>query len=86
MTDEYNIIYLPLDIFRHLSLFCYLRTFINLTMCSKKLRQLYHENTVWASFISRDFHTYQYHPNYDVERYKQCMRRKILITLKIQRN
>lgn len=65
----------PLDIFRHLALFCDIKTFLDLTICSKKLRQLYFENLIWSKFIKRDFDTYKYHPTYDLERYIKCTRR-----------
>jgi hypothetical protein len=67
---------LPLDIFIYLSLFCDIKTFLNLTMCSKKLIQLIYENTIWSTLIKRDFSGYKSHPNYNIERYKKCMRRK----------
>ena len=69
---------LCLDNYRHLSLFLDVRTFLNLTTCSKNLRKLYRENIIWESFIRRDFSKYLHHPSYTLERYIKCKKRTYL--------
>ena len=65
-----------MDEFRYLSLFLSIKDFISLTSCNKNLRRLYFEKgTIWKNFLERDF-CYKYHPSYDVERYKICLKRK----------
>lgn len=65
-----------MDEYRYLSLFLSVRDFISLTSCNKNLRRLYFEKgTIWKKFLERDF-CYKYHPSYDVERYKVCLKRK----------
>jgi hypothetical protein len=69
---------LCLDNYRHLSLFLDVRTFLNLTTCSKNLRKLYRENIIWESFLRRDFSKYLLHPSYTLERYIKCKKRTYL--------
>jgi hypothetical protein len=69
---------LCLDNYRHLSLFLDVRTFLNLTTCSKNLRKLYRENIIWESFLRRDFSKYLFHPSYTLERYIKCKKRTYL--------
>ena len=67
---------MKMDEFRYLSLFLNIRDFLSLTSCNKNLRRLYFEKgTIWKNFLERDF-CYKYHPSHDVERYKECIRRK----------
>ena len=67
-----------MDAYRAIALYLDVRTFVNLTSCNKKFRELYHERgTIWKHFLNRDFQ-YAFHPAYSAERYKTCYNRKKL--------
>ena len=64
-----------LDVFQELGKNLDVDDFVKLTLCNKKLRKLYHNNSLWKYFLERDFN-YHSHPQYDLERYKECYHRK----------
>jgi len=68
---------LTIDIFRHLTQFLDIKTFINLTSTCRNLRRLYYESSIWEKLLNRDF-KYSSHPTLDSERYRICFRRKNL--------
>lgn len=68
---------LTIDIFRYLTQFLDIKTFINLTSTCRNLRRLYYESSIWEKLLNRDF-KYNSHPTFDADRYKICLRRKNL--------
>ena len=64
-----------IDIFQELSQHLPVKDFLNLTQCNKKLRNLFKNRLLWKHFLERDFN-YEWHPQYNFERYKLCYYRK----------